>query len=444
MNFETPKIENTKEDKTLDDKWYDRFKEVGSFQDYEYLVGDKEYREEQKQKFLSGEIENPTLDYPELKKLKFEEIESKLLELKKDILENEKNEIVRQLYRWRINEKIAETRMLKAVRDENDKKFSRYSNFIYGKPNKEIYEYTISQIKKVIDEKLLDPDINTRDLALKLNHELFDLLRDNENIINPERYNLPKFKSSKEDTEFLSEDIKTAFEKALEEYQITEWKVVVDKEGKFTGINVSQELKQINIPQNRKLRQSNLVALIKHEIGTHVARREHGEKTKLKLLGLGLDRYLKGEEGMATFQEQGVLGAKDFSGLDGHLAICLASGIDGKKRNFREVFEILKKFYFLNSKKGKLEAIRNAEDNAWNRCARTFRGTTCKITGICFTRDIVYREGNIGIWNMIKNNPEEIRRFSVGKYDPANPRHIWILDQLGITEKDLQEIEREK
>ena len=42
------------------------------------------------------------------------------------------------------------------------------------------------------------------------------------------------------------------------------------------------------------------------------------------------------------------------------------------------------------------------------------------------------------MWQVIRENPDEMLRFSVGKYDPANPRHIWILDTLGITEEDLK------
>lgn len=157
---------------------------------------------------------------------------------------------------------------------------------------------------------------------------------------------------------------------------------------------------------------------------------------------MGLDRSLRGEEGVATYREQRILGMEDFAGLDGHLAISLASGINGKKRNFREVFEILKAFYFISSKKEKSEALKSAVNSAWDQCVRTFRGTTCQTPGACLTRDIVYREGNIGIWNVAKNNPAEIKRFSIGKYDPANPRHIWILEQLGITDSDLDSLER--
>jgi hypothetical protein len=135
------------------------------------------------------------------------------------------------------------------------------------------------------------------------------------------------------------------------------------------------------------------------------------------------------------------LGANDFSGLTGHFAISLATGMDGKKRDFREVFEILKDYFFINSKKAPEEARKISANSAWNVCVRTFRGTTCNTPGACFTKDVVYREGNLGIWEILNSNPAEQRRFSVGKYDPSNARHIWILDQLGIDDDLLDNLE---
>jgi len=95
----------------------------------------------------------------------------------------------------------------------------------------------------------------------------------------------------------------------------------------------------------------------------------------------------------------------------------------------------------IRSKKDKATALASAQNEAYNDCVRIFHGTSCKNPGNCLTKDIVYREGNIGVWNVVKNNPEEIKRFSVGKYDPTNPRHIWILEQLGITDEDLADLE---
>ncbi|MCX6766914.1 MAG: DUF1704 domain-containing protein [Candidatus Moranbacteria bacterium] len=425
----------------FDDLWYKSFKSVGAFQDYEYLTSKKDFREDQKNKFLSGEIENPTLDYPELENFDFDQREQRLLLLKKDILAQEQNDTLGQLYCWRINEKLAELRMLRAAYSGDDKRFVRYSKFVYGKPDKKIYEYSVSQVKQVIDEKLFNSDPEISAAAKRLNTELFEVLINNDSKINPLEYNLPTPKKVENEKEYQAEEIKIAFEEYLRNQQIAGWQVIVDREGKYRAINVSQESKTVNVPETRKLKHSDLLALIEHELGTHVLRRERGERSKLKLLGLGLDRYLKGEEGLATYKEQQVKGAKGFRGLDYHFAISLALGIDGKKRDFRKVFEILRDYHFINSKKEKDLALKFAQDEAWSDCLRIFRGTTCKTPGACLTRDIVYREGNIGIWDVVKNNPEEARRFSIGKYDPTNPRHIWILEQLGITDEDLDNLE---
>lgn len=427
----------------LDDLWYKSFKSVGAFQDYEYLTGKEKHREEQKNKFLADEIRNPTLDYPELENFDFNQKEQRLLLLKKDILAQEKNNTLRQLYRWRINEKIAELRMLKATYSGDDRRFARYSKFVYGKPEKEIYEYTISQIKQVIDDKLFNADPDISSAAKRLNSELFAVLTDNENVINPKDYNMPEPKKFGEEKEYEADEIKTTFEEYLNNHFIKGWRIIVDREGKISGVHVSQEKRTVNIPEKRKLKHSDLLALMEHELGTHVARREKGERTKLKLLGLGLDRYLKGEEGVATYRQQEIKGADDFAGLGYHFAISLALGVDGKKRDFRKVFEILKDYHFINSKKEKSAALVDAQNSAWNICVRIFRGTSCKTPGACFTKDIVYREGNIGVWDVVKNNPEEIQRFSLGKYDPANSRHVWILNQLGISDKDIASLEKQ-
>lgn len=446
MSFEFPESQpDTKKTEALDDKWYERFKEIGSFQDFEYLSGNKKHREEQRKKFLSGEVENPTLDYPELKKLNIEEKEEKLLNLKKDIKENEPNQLIKQVYRWKLNEKIAEIRMLKSARSGDDGKFFRYSKFIYGFPEKSIYTYSLKMIKEGLQTQINSPYLDIVIAAKKLQAELFEKASAEQQIAEkPVSFPLSRLSFSPETSEKKAEDIKAAFEGALEVFQVRGFKVLVDKNGGFTAINVSQEKSMVNIPEDRKTKQSHLKALMAHEIGTHAQRREKGERSSLKLLGLGLDRYLKGEEGVARYAEQQIEGDEDYAGFDYHLAASLAIGLDGKKRNFRQVFEILKDLNFINSKtKDPKKAKENAEKNAWKICVRIFRGTTCKTPGACFTRDIVYREGNIGIWNLVKNNPEEIRRFSIGKYDPTNPRHIWILDQLGITEEDLTSLDKE-
>ncbi|HAI74027.1 MAG TPA: hypothetical protein DCS28_03420 [Candidatus Moranbacteria bacterium] len=439
MSFEQPSF-STEKHEAFDDKWYERFEKSGSFSDYSYLNGEKNFRENQKNKFISGEIENPSLDYPDLETFDFDEKETALLQLKNEIIAEEKNKVVSQVYRWKINEKLAELRMLKKTKSGDDRNVARYSKFIYGQPEKEIYEYTLSQLKTIVDQKIFSANSEINSAAKRINKELFEAFMNNESTIN---FGNKLSKVEVDDkSEYTAEEIKTAFESALEAHKLKNWEVIIEKEGKIKAINVNQEKKKVFIPEKRKLKALELQTLIAHEIETHVLRRENGERSKLKILGLGLDRYLKGEEGIATYKEQTIKGAEEFSGLDGHLAISLAAGLDGKKRNFRQVFEILKDYFLITSKKEGAEVLSFAQISAWNRCVRTFRGTTCQTPGACLTRDIVYREGNIGIWDVAKSNPEEIKRFSVGKYDPTNPRHIWILEQLGINDADLEDLEK--
>jgi hypothetical protein len=135
---------------------------------------------------------------------------------------------------------------------------------------------------------------------------------------------------------------------------------------------------------------------------------------------------------------------KDFRGIDGQLAVGLCLGIDGQPRDFRQVYDILEKYYLfrnLVSKKTLEEAENKAQTSAWNRTVRIFRGSDCKTPGVCLTKDTIYRDGNIGVWDVIGKNPDEMLRFNVGKYDPSNSRHLWILEQLGITDQDLADLE---
>ncbi len=241
---------------------------------------------------------------------------------------------------------------------------------------------------------------------------------------------------------FQAEEIKQVFAESLESLKAEGWEAVIDTSSK-TRISVDQEEKKVKIPSERKLGRDKLRALIAHELGTHVTRRVNGERSRLMILGLGLDRYERGEEGIATMREQAIAGkVEEFAGLEPHFAIGLAVGLDGNPRNFRTVYSVLEKYFQLKGLLGGKEqgaALLSAKTNAWNMAVRTFRGTDCKTTGVCFTKDIVYREGNMVVWDVIRDRPEEMMRFSVGKYDPANERHIWILNTLGISDEDLTE-----
>lgn len=449
-----------KQTESLDSRWYRDFEIISSQNDViECLNGDKEYRSEERRLFELGEKSNPELDYPNIDLRLLEKEENELLMLKEAIINKEQNEVIKQAYRWRINEKIAEIRMLKATGTGDMRRFKRYSEFVYGKPSVDIFYLSINEIK----ERLEKTENSDNPVVNQTSQELLKLLPVHENdIVVPEKptqelVNLVheifeeewrELGTSEIPTEALtSEVVVQVFEKALKAIGANNWQVVIDKDR--TRVNVSQEQLLIKVPKDREreIDHLKLKTLVMHEIKRHVERRVKGENSKLSLLGLGLDRYVKGEEGVAKVTEQGVEGKfKSFATPEMYLAIGLALGLDGKERDFREVYEILEKHFFLKEMRKKesisaQEATKIAKNKAWNHCVRAFRGTDCKTKGVAYTKDIVYRDGAIGVWHLLSQDISEAYKFSIGKYDPSNERHLWILSQLEITDDRLEKLE---
>jgi hypothetical protein len=333
--------------------------------------------------------------------------------------------------------------LLKATKNGEDRRVEKYSEYIYGMPDKDVFFSDLKIVREVIEKRKGNDDERIMFAIKRLEDEL-NFTKNHTTTIDSsflsQKKEISELLFIKEKT-LDAQQIQREFFLALENMGIEGWKVFIDKN--IAAITVSQEKKHVSIPEKRKLSETGLRKLIAHEIETHVIRRERGERSKLKLLGLGLDRYLSGEEGIAKMKEQIIEFSDDFPALESHLAISLAKGMDGKKRDFREVCNILRDYFFLKSPNKDVEkAWENAKNNAWSICVRTFRGTTCQKKGACLTRDIIYREGNINAWIVVASKPEEIIKFSLGKYDPANNRHVYLLQQLGISDDDLEALDK--
>lgn len=452
------KVQRTEQPPAYDEQWFGDYKRDAGFESYTYLSGDQGKRNEQKKNFLSGEIGNPTLDYPQLDMEQLHIREQALVDLKRKILEQEEHPIVKQVYRWRLNEKIAELRMLQAAASSDAKKFDRYSQFVYGKPSTEIFQYTVNNLQDNIEAALSSDNEELQKAAGELraiipskqDQDIQGMNLPDEELVSSVQEKTQNDLSdliqlSSEGDTLNDQDIAAEFQRALKTLKADGWTVIVDPNK--TNISADQETKTVRVPQGRTQNREKLQQLIGHEIGTHVARRVNGERSRLRLLGLGLDRYEKAEEGVATFREQALEGkVDDFEGFDGHFAISMAKGLDGKKRDFRETFEIMKAYFvFIQMQKGmdRAAAELDAQTTAWNRCVRTFRGTDCQTPGLVYPKDLIYREGNIGIWDVVSKNISVMETFSLGKFDPANDRHLWVLNQLNIQEEDLDDLENE-
>ena len=455
----------------VDAELHQRLTKINQLSSYEYFNGTREHalintpiddekelisgvREKTKQDFFANPEINPHLSYPTLKKFNATAKEGEYLQFKNFLKESTViDPAIKKIYLWKVNEKIAENRMLQAAQVGDDRRFTRYSQFIFGKPDKEIFRYTIGTVLLAAQKALHA----TKDvLVLKAAERLLATLQDSQHTTQDftfdhtsiekglylqhtdERFHKPSFSAKQKgvgpERSYSDVEIARAFTTYLQQHHLDNWRVVIDDTK--TAISISSVKNQIFVPKDRIVGEKYLQGLIAHEIGVHALRREHGLRTKLKILSTGLDRT-KDDEGVAMYEQQKITGMSDFAGLPGYLSISLALGADGHKRGFREVFAVMVDYYLINGKN-----FKDAQNAAWSQCIRTFRGTTCQTPGACFTKDLVYRDNNIGVWYLVKNDSPEVRRFSVGKYDPTNPRHVWILDQFNITEKDLDLLEK--
>lgn len=425
---------NTHKDEALDEQWYARLEPL-CFEDYEKLTGTKEHREAQMEAFLRNEIRNPALDYPELEHFDIEGRERELTALKDDIEAHEKDPVIKALYRAKIHEMLASLNMLRAAREGDDVQFSRYCDLVYGKPEPESVSYVVLTIEELAREKRSSGDQQQKEAAERLLPILEGIERTT--ITKADKQVLPDGADIDGEIESVDEAVEV-FTKALKEQGIDDWSVVVDTEKGVPNFSVSQEHKEVRIPSEeallaRKLTRKKLQGLVAHEIETHVARRHFGERSKLKLLGLGLDGYLYGEEGIAAYNEQQVIGANEFSGLVRYFAIITARGFDGTPRDFRETFALMRD-YFLLSMESDPERDEAVDNEAWTFCVRIFRGTTCATPGAVFTKDMVYF-GNRDIWTLIARRNDVVNDFLLGKFDPNNEKHQQFLSDMGMLQK---------
>jgi len=405
--------------------------------------------DEQKELFFSGQIECPHFTYDKIEEKDYGTLEDKLLSLKEELKSDESTqEALKQTYLWKLNERIAKLRMLRELQrtmlggdpSYHMKRFTRYSEFIYGAPEEAIYHE--------VAEKLYE----------KLEWEKDDLPEEKKDAYErllafaqaPEKGIGEKPEKSEEPEITDPEEIKRYFEEALIEMGLQEeWAIEIDEERRSMAVSLAK--KKVFIPpeeqlklktEDKKMTLRRIRGLIVHELGTHALRNHNGSRSMLQLLSIGLDRYEVGEEGLATYREQQESEDKaDYAGFDNYFAASLAKGLDGgRERNFAQVFAILRDYY---SVCGKVDD-KEAKELAWNRCVRIFRGTTGDVPGAFFTKDIIYRKGNIATYSLMNKEGSEKIDFNVGKFDPTNSRHVAVLIELGILDSDLERLLEEK
>ena len=412
-------------------------------QDYEFM----RYSNDRsvKDAFIAGDIDEPMLRYGDISP---EWVDEQLAHVAafEEVVTAHGDSVVRRAYLPKLTEFRERYLLLRAAQQGDDMAVSAASVRIYGAPQQEYFHYALRGLKERL-ERVAEALGEHEEIRAALD-TLAPLVGGEPEVYPWDSIILPEPRVYADAPPLSAAEIQAAFEEAFERYQTPEWRAVIDAPGERMTFNTNHNLHTVFIPNDEDLvsrkyplTRERVQALIAHEVGTHVVRRVRGEESPLALLGVGLAGYLRGEEGVATYSEQVLDGTRHFAGGFGYLALGWAHGLDGTPRTFRGLYEVLRPHMLVSSAEHALaydepvdiqRFAHAAQRRAWARCVRLFRGTSGSTAGACFTKDVVYLEGNIAIWQLVTEDPTWPERFSLGKYDPANDEHVALLRDLNM------------
>lgn len=420
----------------VDEKWFDYFNEIRVR--YDKLVTPDPFSFNANQ-----ELDDKSFDfsYSHLKGADFSQIKNKINNLR-SLIDAEQTDSYPAYVLWsrKLDEVESQVELLSAIRsylhETNKCTYREVQDLMHRvicNPEKNILRLTLAEL---LDRLRLKGSI---EVLAQLGIEK-DLVGDDYgSIVKDYPFVYLPHKEINNRNQVSIDDLRASFEVELKNKGLDSiWKVKIDESGKYKRVSVFYRNKIIMLPSRyldigrinkNTVSQKKLVRLIAHEIHTHVERSSNGLKSRLKLLSVGLDKYVSAEEGLATFREQRALGSgKYFAGFYPYLSVCLALGLDrdGYTRTPYELYKILKAIFMELDYKDESKA----SYAAMKRVMRTYIGFKDKY--LINTKDLNYREGNMKIHKFIYESESGDDVLDVGIYDPTNVIHVENLKELGI------------
>lgn len=401
---------------------------IPNFDEAVWLQDHVRIAHEEREQFLNNDIENPLFTYSsQIPRIEYVE----RVDTFSQHLQNSKAPaVVIDLYERKFEKQKLRNSLIAASVERKDKHFFEVSCSLYGKPRIKYFSYVSKRVLDLCHEqKSAFPGSarRLRKVLAKINS------KDNDIDVTV----LPPLVTDGTPIT-LAKEVEKIFREVLDRCDIKDWAIKIDGEGMHSRFSVNPYTKVILIPSDEQLQNRlkplidvHVYALAEHEIGVHVRRAYEASKGPLKLLEIGLDNYLMGEEGLAGYVQQQIEGADEYYGFDRYLAASLAVGMDGEKRDFRAVFSLMTDYYTLKLASNNTSSTAPFRA-AWDVCVRIFRGTSGQTAGCIYTKDIVYMEGNIGLWNLLSERPQVFESLFIGKYNPLLKRHVQTLQTLEI------------
>lgn len=424
---------------------------------YGQLLLPSDVLDDERQKFeASNQTYTPNLQVQTLDDSKLEVREEQLVSLK-EAAQDASNDVVGEAYRLVANEKLAKLRMLRASHDGDMHRFEGYNRFIYGEPDFQLTAAVADwfshfaaiagmikggAVQKAAEEAIHKLEVSKADYrALYPDTETFQTVRA-DHFAEGGFFERLLQGIDLDPNQKVTRDIgHAAVQRALvnlgSEYSVGQ--------ANSTVWSVSHAQQQVKEPAKYNLPYERFIGLpLGHEIGSHLLEYVNGRNSGLLLASRGLDRVEAGNEGRAVVREQ--VPYKEFADFAAtlrwadimrrQLAVALGAGFGGGNRTFNEVYEVINaidRVWERYKLPDDVEtADRKADTRSWNLLAtRILKGTDGQ--GGAYFKDKAYLEGNVRVWATETEKPGTIALGDYGKFDVTNPRHLTIMQAIGVT-----------
>jgi alpha-L-glutamate ligase-like protein/uncharacterized protein (TIGR02421 family) len=246
------------------------------------------------------------------------------------------------LYAQKIEELMVRLDLLEA---RGSKDFGFFSQKIFGRVTRNLYQSALAFLKEHEDYSLLDES------ALLDARESRDLFQD-----------------------------------FLDRHKLGHWKIKIIEDS-VVDVQVTKK-DVILLKKGAQFRHNRLQALLVHEIGTHVFRFENGKKQPLRIFERGTAGYLQTEEGLAIWNQNQLgllLGDKFLTPAFLVVAIYMA-----QKMTFYDLYHYLKSTFKISN------------ELAWKLCVKSKRGLENTEMMTAFTKDSIYFSGLAEVERFLK------------------------------------------
>lgn len=380
-----------------------------------------------------------------------------LKQWKTDLLAREDvDSLVKQLYRWKVNEHLANINMLIASSNGDMAGFKRWNEFIYGKPDEDIYRAALDWVAHDAETMIAVPDQSVAVVEAAQNVlTLLEGKRGYRQILAPDEETFEKVRqdhlSDRGYYGLLLAGVEIPAGKVNREMGDPILQRVLDNIGSSkpivdaAGASWSVSSRGVERPAEYNILAKRFQGLgLGHEIGTHELERTNGARGPLALAVDGLDRYESGNEGRAVIREEVPYASFDEFGkivrwrdiMRRHIAISFASGVGADRpATSIETYDFVNAIDMMYQTKvtpNDPEAtLTGAQDKTDSLLERVLKGTNGE--GGAYLKDIVYLEGHVANWLTASlEGPGAISNGDLGKFDINNPRHIAALQKIGL------------